>query len=806
MRRRLFTPPGTPTTARRGWAVLATLAVFAFAAAAAHTSAPPSPATQPSEKKPASAGWKRPLVIGHRGASAYRPEHTLAAYRLAIDMGADFIEPDLVSTKDGVLVARHENEISTTTDVENHPEFSARRTTKEIDGVPVTGWFTEDFTLAELKTLRATERIPDLRPDNTAFDGLYGIPTLAEVIELAKREGVGIYPETKHPTYFDRIGLSLEEPLVAALHASGYRRNDGRVFIQSFEVSNLKDLSRMTRLPLVQLINASGKPYDFVVSGDPRTYADLITPAGLAEVARYARGIGPNKNLIVPRDAANRLQQPTDLVRRAHRARLLVHAWTFRNENAFLPEDFREGVPGSPVYLRATGNAPAEYELFYRLGVDGVFSDNPDTAVAARATVFSRPGRAPGKVSPSHISEEGPGGTSGRNRSNGRGNGSRLAAGEGREATLLARAILPANAYQPGPPSGALVSPDNGVTPPFPSQPLPGFSAVLDAGRGELWGMPDNGYGAKANSGDFLLRLYRIRPEFETAKGGRGTVDVLGFLQLRDPDGKVPFPLHRADRLLTGADFDLESVRIAKNGDLWFGDEFGPFLLHTDATGKMLEAPIPLAGVQSPQNPFLPSPDAWTIRASRGFEGMARSIDGKRLYPVIEGALRNDPDPRRRIVNEFDLRRGSYTGRTWQYRVDAEFPNAVIGDFTALDQHRFVLIERDDDQGAEARQKKVYLVDLRRIDADGYLEKRLVVDLLRIRDPEGISLPARPGEFGVGDPFSFPLQSVESLEVLRGERLLIANDNNYPNSDGRWIARDRPDDTELIVVRAPALR
>jgi hypothetical protein len=374
------------------------------------------------------------------------------------------------------------------------------------------------------------------------------------------------------------------------------------------------------------------------------------------------------------------------------------------------------------------------------------------------------------------------------------------------EPTLEGRAILPADEYQPGPASGAFISPDNGVTPPFPGQPIPGFSAILDAGHGELWAMPDNGYGSKANSGDFLLRVYRIDPDFETAKGGSGAVDVLGFIQLRDPDARITFPLFRADRLLTGADLDIESVRVAKDGTLWFGDEFGPFLVHTDATGRVLEPPIPLPGVQSPQNPFLPGPDAWTLRASRGFEGTALSIDGKTLYPMIEGALRDDADPRRRILNEFDLRSKTYTGRTWQYRVDAAFPDAVIGDLTALDQHRFVLIERDDAQGVEARQKKVYLVDLRRVGDDGYLEKRLVIDLLRIRDPSGISLPPRPGEFGVGDPFSFPLQSVESLEVLGGERVLIGNDNNYPSSDGRWSARDRPDDTELIVVRAPALR
>jgi len=182
------------------------------------------------------------------------------------------------------------------------------------------------------------------------------------------------------------------------------------------------------------------------------------------------------------------------------------------------------------------------------------------------------------------------------------------------------------------------------------------------------------------------------------------------------------------------------------------------------------------------------------------------SIDGKTLYPVLEGALRTDADPRRRIVNEFDLRTRSYTGRTWQYHVDAAFPNALIGDFTALDEHRFVLIERDDFQGAQAQQKKIYLIDLRRVGPDGFLEKQLVLDLLNIPDPDGISLPARSGEFGVGNPFSFPLQSVESLEVLNGERILIANDNNFPFSDGRWVGRDRPDDIEMIIVRVPALR
>ena len=357
-------------------AVPAVLALLAIPA--------PAVARAPAKSK------AEPLVIAHRGASAYRPEHTIAGYRLAIEMGADYIEPDLVSTKDGQLVARHENEIGGTTNVAAHPEFASRRTTKVIDGTPLTGWFTEDFTLAELKTLRAKERIPQLRPANTAFDGRYEIPTLQEVIDLAKAEGVGIYPETKHPTYFDSIGLSLEEPLVATLKANGLDKPSSKVFIQSFEVSNLQQLDTMIRVPLVQLTSASGRPYDFTAKGDPRTYADITSASGLKDVARYADGLGPDKNQIVPRDAANRLKAPTTLVADAHRAGLRVHPYTFRPENNFLPEDFRAGDPASPEYLRARGDQPAELALFYRLGVDGVFADNADTAVAVRRQLFGR--------------------------------------------------------------------------------------------------------------------------------------------------------------------------------------------------------------------------------------------------------------------------------------------------------------------------------------------------------------------------------------------------------------------------------
>lgn len=343
---------------------------------------------------------KPPIVIGHRGASGYRPEHTLAAYELAIAMGTDYIEPDLVSTKDGVLIARHENDITGTTDVSDRPEFAKRKTTKTIDGTEITGWFTEDFTLAEIKTLKAKERIPELRPGSAQFDGLYEVPTLQEVIDLAKRKSIetgrviGIYPETKHPTYFDSIDLSLEEPLAKVLRQNNLDDADDPVFIQSFETANLKQLNKLVNVPLVQLFDeADAQPYDFVVSGDSRTYGDLTSPKELAKIAEYADGIGPFKRLIIPSESVDEngdgkpddvngdgqlseadrrlAAEPTSLIDDAHAAGLLVHPYTFRNESFFLAINY-------------ANNPEAEYEQFYRLGVDGLFSDNPDTAFVVR--------------------------------------------------------------------------------------------------------------------------------------------------------------------------------------------------------------------------------------------------------------------------------------------------------------------------------------------------------------------------------------------------------------------------------------
>ncbi len=317
----------------------------------------------------------KPIIIAHRGASGLRPEHTLASYDLAIDQGADFIEPDLVPTKDDVLVARHENEIGGTTDVARHPEFASRRATKTIDGETVTGWFTEDFTLAELKTLRARERLPELRPGNATFDGRFQIPTLAEVIALAKRRSaetgrtIGIYPETKHPTYFADIGHPTDARLVAALKAAGWDSADAPVFIQSFEVKNLQRLHAMTRIRLIQLMDGQGGPADGAVT----SYAAMASPAGLKAVATYAWGIGPNKAMLWTGDT------PTALVADAHAAGLRVHPWTYRAENMFLPQRFRHGDAKGDH-----GDVVAEIRSALAQKIDGFFTDFPAFGHEAR--------------------------------------------------------------------------------------------------------------------------------------------------------------------------------------------------------------------------------------------------------------------------------------------------------------------------------------------------------------------------------------------------------------------------------------
>ncbi|MEU3553968.1 glycerophosphodiester phosphodiesterase [Streptomyces fragilis] len=333
------------------------------------------------------AGLPKPAVIAHRGASGYRPEHTLGAYQLALDMGADIVEAgDLVITKDGHLVCRHEPEIGGTTDVAAHPEFAGRRTTKSLDGVPTTGWFAEDFTLAELKTLRAKERVPANRPHNTLYDGVWEIPTFEEVLrwqdEQTRRRGrpVFVYPELKHPTYFREQGLPLEERLAKVLRRHGKHRRTSPVLLQSFEPTSIRRMRELVDNPLAVLLSSAGtRPWDLQQQGDPRKVSDLITPQGLAWIATFADGIGPTLDLIVPRDAAGKLTSPTTLVADAHRAGLVLHPYTMRNENPFLPADFRRG--GEPD---AYGDALAAFSVYFDTGIDGVFTDQPDTGLLAR--------------------------------------------------------------------------------------------------------------------------------------------------------------------------------------------------------------------------------------------------------------------------------------------------------------------------------------------------------------------------------------------------------------------------------------
>ncbi|MEU5614402.1 glycerophosphodiester phosphodiesterase [Streptomyces sparsogenes] len=331
-------------------------------------------------------GLPVPTVIGHRGASGYRPEHTLGSYQLALDLGADIIEQDLVPTKDGHLVCRHENDITATTDVAAHPEFADRKTTKTVDGTALTGWFTEDFTLAELKTLRAKERIPGTRQRNTLYDGRWEVPTFEEVLQWAEREGrergrrIWLYVETKHPTYFRKLGLGLEERLAKLLRAYGRHRKDSPTFLQSFEPSSIQRLRKLVATPAVVLLStANSRPWDFVEAGDPRTVADLVKPEGLAWIADYADGIGPDLSLIIPRDSSGKLTTPTTLVKDAHAADLVLHPYTMRNENSFLPADFRRGTDAT-----AYGDAFGAFKKYFETGIDGIFSDNPDTALLAR--------------------------------------------------------------------------------------------------------------------------------------------------------------------------------------------------------------------------------------------------------------------------------------------------------------------------------------------------------------------------------------------------------------------------------------
>ncbi|WP_328522969.1 esterase-like activity of phytase family protein [Kribbella sp. NBC_00359] len=378
--------------------------------------------------------------------------------------------------------------------------------------------------------------------------------------------------------------------------------------------------------------------------------------------------------------------------------------------------------------------------------------------------------------------------------------------------------MLPVATYAPGPPAGSFFAGQtiNGISFPTPSQPVQGFSSVL-SGRtpGEFLAMPDNGFGAKANSSDFVIRAYYIEPDFKTAKGGTGAVTVKDFIQFRDPNGLIGFPIVNApttQRLLTGGDIDPESMQRADNGDLWMGDEFGPWILHFSATGVLQEPPSPVPGslvqptvpgsLMSPNNPFLVPPATATQPNSRGFEAMSTTPDGKHLYPILEGSTAVDPDTRRRFLFEFSIDDGEFTGRVWQYHT--EQPGYLVADMWALDQHRMVVIERDGGRGLTAVFRNVYVIDLRDVGADGFLEKHRAVDLTAIADPNLISLPPiHAGDVRLGDPFGVVCESIEAIHVIDGQRLLLGCDNNFPNT-GRNPSL--ADDNEFIVVNVPGLQ
>jgi hypothetical protein len=367
------------------------------------------------------------------------------------------------------------------------------------------------------------------------------------------------------------------------------------------------------------------------------------------------------------------------------------------------------------------------------------------------------------------------------------------------EPKLEARAILPADASFPAPFAG-VVNTDPAPAP-NSTQPVGGFSALLDAGNGDFYAMPDNGFGSKANSRSFILRLYKVRPRWKTEWSGKGDVKILDAITLSDPDAKVPFPIvneNTTDRILTGGDFDIESVRQTPDGTFWFGEEFGPFLVHVDAKGRVLDAPVPLPRVFSPDNPLLLGRTP-NLASSNGFDGMALSKDGKTLYPFLEGPLVGD-DPLVRHVYEFDVAQRRYTGRNWTYRMS--IPGTLVSDAVAYSREQLIVTERDNGQGPAAAWKKAFVVDVPGNRPS--IQKREIVDLLDIDDRDGISeSPIRPGDFGLGNPFKFPYQTVEAVLPLSGNELAFVNGTNF-GSTGR--NPNLPDDSDFIVVNVPVIR
>jgi glycerophosphoryl diester phosphodiesterase len=928
---------------------------------------------------------KPPIVIGHRGASGELPEHTLEAYKLAIERGADFIEPDLVSTKDGVLIARHEPTLGGTTDVASRPEFADRKRNGTVDGVLYENeFFASDFTLAEIKTLRA------IMPQGfrtQSFNGVFEIPTLQEVIELVQQvekdtgKTIGIYPETKHPTYHDSLELSLEEPLLATLEATGFT-DPSRIFIQSFEVANLKELHTKTDLPLVQLLDAydvdyatgellyqdvNARPYDFAVAGDTRTYGDLQTPAGLAEIATYADGIGPWKRMIVSlknvdansdgiaddlnkdgviNDVDRVTLAPTNLVKDAHTAGLLVHPYTFRNEGRFLASDYQ-------------GNPAKEFEQFINLGVDGYFTDFPGTGDLVRDQITSPFVRSP--QNPDVLA------TTEFNTLDGKPPiviGHRGASGERPEHTLAAYkkaiadgadfiepdlvvtkdsiliarhepmlAVLNAN----GTLNTTDTSTDIYLRPEFADRKA---TKVLDGNTVTGWFAEDftlaeiktlnaieripairgtafNNDGLKVPTLDEVIDLVQqveaetgrkigIYPEtkhptffaaqgfntsqllvdtlvaqnftnpsriyiqsFEVANlkdlnatimpsagidiplvqlfgsSGRpydfvvsgdtrtytdlsttaGLADIATYAQGIGPNKQRIVPLATVDRNNDSLPDDLNGDGQISDGDRIAGI---PTSLVTDAhAAGLLVHPYtfrnesfflpdsyngdPLAefkqfielGVdgyftdfpgtgEDARGTFITSPAVANLGGSKGFEGLAISPDKSTLYPLLEGTVIGDPAGALRIY-EFDVATQQYAGLVGYYKL--ENPANAIGDITVVNNNEYLIIERDNNQAGAAQFKTIFKVDFSQQDANGFVAKTEIANLLDIKDPNDLNKDG-------STTYKMPFQTIEDVLVIDANRILVANDNNYPFSVGRPPAIDNNEIT-LLQLEQP---
>lgn len=371
---------------------------------------------------------------------------------------------------------------------------------------------------------------------------------------------------------------------------------------------------------------------------------------------------------------------------------------------------------------------------------------------------------------------------------------------------LKARAKLSAFYLAEGPQSGKDATPAHGVEGPFDGQVIPGFSGMIEIGDGTFYGLPDNGFGNKQNSSDFLLRIYTVKPNWETAATaanpqGVGNVEVLDFININDKNNKITWPIVNEgtdERLLTGSDFDLESFVQDADGTFWIGEEFGPYILHVDENGTLIDAPFPYPGVKSPSNPTLAEGEEPNLRNSKGFEAMA--FDGRYLYPIFEGYLDDAADKTHRVVSKFDTVEKQYTGETWTYASDGK--DALIGDAFLTEDGRLLVLERDDFLGHNAKLKKIYEVENFLDQGPGTeLKKNLMIDLLTIPNPDKIGMVSDSRAYGVGDPFAFPLLSVETIVQLADGRYLTALDNNFPGDDARY--RGIPDDTEMIIFSVP---